>query len=35
MISGPTGLATNSTSKYCGSAVVGTISFALAGKDVK
>ena len=34
-ITGPTGLISNTTSKYCGAAVVGTVSFALSGKDVK
>ena len=34
LITGPTGNLSNQ-SKYCGAAVVGTISFALAGKDVK
>ena len=34
LITGPTGSYTNQ-SKYCGNAVVGTISFALSGKDVK
>ncbi len=34
-ITGPTGRITATTSKYCGSTVVGTISFALSGKDVK
>ena len=34
MITGPTGASTTQ-SKYCGTAVVGTISFALSGKDVK
>ena len=34
-ITGPTGDTSNTTSKYCGTAVVGTISFALSGKDIK
>ena len=35
MITGPTTTLAGDTSKYCGTAVVGTISFALSGKDVK
>jgi len=35
MITGATGSTANTTSKYCGTAVVGTISFALSGKDLK
>ena len=34
LITGPTG-SSSTQSKYCGTAVVGTISFALSGKDVK
>ena len=34
-ITGPTTTIVGNTSKYCGTAVVGTISFALSGKDVK
>ena len=36
MITGPTGVySATGPSKYCGSAVVGTLSFALSGKDLK
>lgn len=35
VLTGPTGSLAATTSKYCGSTVVGTISFALTGKDVK
>ena len=34
-ITGSTSHPANASSKYCGTAVVGTISFALAGKDLK
>ena len=34
LITGPTG-SSSTQSKYCGTAVVGTLSFALSGKDVK